>query len=103
VSAKNIGVHKLIPEYASTTSISATPRISYSWCSHFHPIQRKFEVCFLLKYFQKSLSHPRIKRQSKKKRDEQREKNRRAPKVSHEERDAIFIEEKNISTSNLFV
>jgi hypothetical protein len=31
-----------------------------------------------------------------------RKRERRAPKVSHEERDSIFIEEKHISTSILF-
>jgi hypothetical protein len=40
-SPKNFGVHKYIHEYSSTANISATPPLSYSWCSHFHPIQGK--------------------------------------------------------------
>jgi hypothetical protein len=61
-------MHKSISEYASTTDISATAPLSYSWCSHFHPIQRKIEVCFLLEYFQ----NPKIKRLSWKKQREKK-------------------------------
>jgi hypothetical protein len=81
-SPKNIGVHKSIPEYTSTVDIPATPPLSYSWCSHFHPIQRKFEVYFLLKYLQNPLVIPKIKRWSWKKSIEKRERKKRAPKVS---------------------
>jgi hypothetical protein len=58
---------------------------------------------FSPKIFSKVPKSSLNKETEQKKRDEQREKKRRAPKVSHEERDTIFIEEKNISTSNLFV
>jgi hypothetical protein len=71
-------MHNSIPEYASTTNISTTPTF------HIHGVK----FCFLLEYFQKSLSsssnkeaEQKRKKRGRKKISVENKRERRAPKV----------------------
>jgi hypothetical protein len=90
-----------ILEYASTANISTTPPFHIHDVATFIPSKERLKFYFLLKYFQKTLSSSSNKEPEQKKK--KKTKKQRAPKVSREERDVIFIEDKIISTSNLFV